>query len=880
MIKYYKTDLEAVRVSKKIGIITLGCKVNQYESEAFAEALRERGYEVCDGNTACDGYIINTCTVTAEADRKSRQMIRRAARMQEGAVVVITGCTAEYSAEELSKIEGVIGVCGNSKKLECVDIIDNYFKNTENKQTVVSVPPIEEAEFEKMHLSGFPRTRVYIKIEDGCENKCAYCAIPKARGHVRSKAPEDILREVKGFIDEGVKEIVLTGIETASYGKDLNGIRLGFLLKLVDAIAGNCKIRLGSLDPSLFKEGFVNEIKDLKSLAPHFHISLQSGSSKVLALMRRKYNADGARAAMQRIRGAIPNVMFTTDIIVGFPGESDEDFLETVEFVKEARFLSAHIFPYSEREGTIAADMPDKVPVELRRKRAAKLIEIQNSIRSEILDEEIKRQPERDVLFETYSNGIAHGHTDSFLEVSVEAPEDLHGAVHKVNLTHHDGNVCFGTLLDYSEKKCEKAVAKPSRKIGVVSGFRTCDSSYLSRINEDLKLDASREQMSALQNLFVSLRRDPTVAELYFMLAGLRRAQRNAEENAFIESVEIPDTAIGDMLSEFVRRYGLEAGTGDTPPILTKIADYAATGKGKQDYCGIEICKSDLRTMPVAYSGKSETVIADSLALTLSAGKPISGDKTGSICAVIAPKDCGNIDEFIPVAHEICRRFLKEYPETKISASACGGLFSDLSCMTDGLLIDTSLLPNPSPYADALFEPIIPAVMIFAERDALTRLWQIAAEYGITPCAPVASAKKNVTVKAAEGTVEFDRKILNQLNFNSALRMKCSGDAVIDDTGEVMFDSGSEHRLALSPHILTAKKVGGDNLYEDLAAAFEDTNAVYAVGGLLDPRDPAVLPALLTLDAFRRNFSPNIMYSKFFIGEKTSICIFKLKDRK
>ncbi len=435
-------------MKKRIGIITLGCKVNQYESEAFAEALSERGFEIGDAGSFCDGYIVNTCTVTAEADRKSRQMIRRASRMNPAAPIVVTGCTAEYSAKELSKIKGVIAVCGNSKKLDCVTILDSYFKKNYAKYPIVSIPSIEEAAFEKMHLTGFPRTRVYIKIEDGCENRCAYCAIPKARGNVRSKLPEDVIKEVKGFISAGCREIVLTGIETASYGKDLNEVTLGGLLRQVDSIADGCKIRLGSLDPSLFKQKFVDEIKDLKSLAPHFHISLQSGSSKVLALMRRKYNADGARAAMARIRDAIPNAMFTTDIIVGFPGETEENFLETVDFVKEARFLSAHIFPYSEREGTEAAVMPDKVPVDIRRARAGRLIDIQNSVRDKLLDETVTRTPFVDVLFETYSNGKAMGHTDSFLEVCVNSVNDMHGEIRKVRLTYHKDGICYGKLCE------------------------------------------------------------------------------------------------------------------------------------------------------------------------------------------------------------------------------------------------------------------------------------------------------------------------------------------------------------------------------------------------------------------------------------------------
>lgn len=438
-------------MKKKIGIITLGCKVNQYESEAFAEALAERGFEICDASNPCDAYIVNTCTVTAEADRKSRQMIRRAERLNPGAPIVVTGCTAEYSSKELSEIEGVIAVCGNSKKLECVEIIDEYFKDHEVVYPLISVPDIDSAEFEKMRLTGFPRTRVYIKIEDGCENHCAYCAIPGARGKVRSKMPEDIINEVKGFIAAGCREIVLTGIETASYGRDLEGVTLGGLLREVDAIAGDCKIRLGSLDPSLFKQRFVDEIKNLPSLAPHFHISLQSGCSKVLALMRRKYNADGARAAMARIREAMPSVMFTTDIIVGFPGETEEDFLETVEFVREARFLSAHIFPYSEREGTEAATMSDKVPMDVRRARAAKLIEVQNEVRDTLLDEVIVKTPYVNVLFETFSKGKVTGHTDSFLEVCADSDVDLHGRIVRVALTHHENGICYGRIEDRNE---------------------------------------------------------------------------------------------------------------------------------------------------------------------------------------------------------------------------------------------------------------------------------------------------------------------------------------------------------------------------------------------------------------------------------------------
>ncbi len=852
---------------KKIGIITLGCKVNQYESEAFAEELRKRGYETSDGGEDCDGFIVNTCTVTAEADRKSRQMIRRAARTKEGVPVVVTGCTAEYCAEELSAIDGVIAVCGNAKKLECVDILDDYFKNEDKEYPIVSISPIEEAGFEKMMLNAFPRTRVYIKIEDGCENKCAYCAIPRARGNVRSKAPEDILREVKGFIDAGCCEIVLTGIETASYGKDIDGIDLGRLLKLVDAIAGECKIRLGSLDPSLFKERFVNEIKDLSSLAPHFHISLQSGSSKVLALMRRKYNADMAREAIIRLREAIPNVMFTTDVIVGFPGESDEDFEQTVEFIKEARFLSAHIFPYSEREGTPAAEMDGKVPVEIRRERAAKLIAIQKEITESILSEEITREPERTVLFETYSNGVAHGHTDSFLEVSAPAPYDLHGERVKVKLTGYENGICFGEIANE-----DLPAAKPVRKSGLVAGFRTCTPEYLAKIERDLDLGTTEAQLSALQALYVSQKKDPTVAELYFMAEALKESTKNAVNNRFIDKVTNISDDARELLSDITRRYSLESGIGDGAPSLIGLAEYAATGKTVQESCGIDISLASLPEYSPIYSGLSRDIVSNIFTLTLSSGKPISGKKIGNIGVVIEPNKNEDIYDFAEKARHICQRFLKLYPDIFVMPSGTRSLIDDLSIVDGGILIDTSLLPTPSRFADDVFKPLSPAIILFADKEKLPALWKIAAEYGITPCAPIAKAKSGLTVKAAEGDVKVDRELLKKFEIALPITLEYDANAVI----------GKKDGIELDGATFTAfeRYVGGEHLYEDLTDAMNDKNAVYAIAGVLDPKDPSIVSALLTLDAFRRNEAPNIARARFFIGEKTTVCVYKLMEKK
>ena len=299
-----------------------------------------------------------------------------------------------------------------------------------------------------MSIERFDRTRAYVKIEDGCENRCSYCIIPSARGKVRSKLPSDVLDEVRTLTAGGCREIVLTGIETASYGKDLEGCSLADLLCKVDRIDGIGRVRLGSLDPSLMSEKFVSKIASLRSLTPHFHLSLQSGSDSVLASMKRKYNSKMAMAAIERLRSAIPNAQFTTDVIVGFPGETDEDFENTVEFIKKARFLSAHVFQYSKRKGTLAAQMKDQIPESVKAERSARLIALQKEIRAELLKAEIEKNPIHSVLFETYSDGYAHGHTPSFIEVSVRSSRPLHSEIHTVRLTSVENDRCIGELCD------------------------------------------------------------------------------------------------------------------------------------------------------------------------------------------------------------------------------------------------------------------------------------------------------------------------------------------------------------------------------------------------------------------------------------------------
>ena len=432
---------------KKVGIYTLGCKVNQYESEAIAEKFEANGYSVVSAEDCCDVYVINTCTVTAESDRKARQFIRRAHSKNQNAVILVTGCLAQTSPEEVLAIEGVSFVCGNSSKLSVVDAANKLLSGTSLSEKN-AVADINSADFEKMSITHFDRTRAYVKIEDGCENRCTYCIIPSARGKIRSKLPSDVISEVEELTKGGCREIVLTGIETASYGKDLEGASLADLLCRVDKIDGIGRVRLGSLDPSLITESFVEKIKNLGSLAPHFHLSLQSGSDKVLALMKRKYNSRMAMGAIEHLRKALPEAQFTTDVIVGFPGESEEDFTHTLEFAKQAKFLKIHIFPYSKRKGTPAAEMKNQLSKEIKHERLARLAAVEEACRIELLKKEISERPVCDVLFETFSDGRAIGHTASFIEVSVPSNVPLHSVTKKVRLLTHDNNVCFGEIID------------------------------------------------------------------------------------------------------------------------------------------------------------------------------------------------------------------------------------------------------------------------------------------------------------------------------------------------------------------------------------------------------------------------------------------------
>lgn len=429
-----------------VGLYTLGCKVSQYETQAIGEAFESAGFIIRPYESVCDVYVINTCTVTAESDRKSRQIIRRATARNPAAVVLVCGCYSQADPQAVASMPGVDVVIGTRDKLSLVDAARARLalrqKSAHLPPPEMRVTDLRGAPFEPMRITRAPRTRAYVKIEDGCECRCAYCAIPGARGKVRSKAPQDVIDEVEALSRRGTREVVLTGIETAAYGADLGDFRLADLLCALDA-RGSCeRLRLGSLAPELITPAFIARIAPLKILAPHFHLSMQSGSDSVLRRMRRRYGVAGAMEAFSRLRDAIPQVQFTTDMMVGFPGEGEAQFEETLEFVRRAGFLDMHVFAYSQRRGTPAASFPDQVPEPVKRRRSAALILEKNRVRDTILNGIVRMQTPLSVIFESRENGYMTGHSAQFVEVRVATGDNLHGDVHTVlPLTHQSGVV-------------------------------------------------------------------------------------------------------------------------------------------------------------------------------------------------------------------------------------------------------------------------------------------------------------------------------------------------------------------------------------------------------------------------------------------------------
>ena len=418
-------------------VCTLGCRVNLYESEAIADRLTELGFQIKDFSEECDVYIINTCTVTAESDRKSRQMIRRAKKKNPNARILVCGCHSQIFPDKTGAIDGVDYVGGTTDKMRLADIAAELVKTKKNDFAEICVGDPFTAEFESMAATSQDRTRAFLKIEDGCNNKCSYCIIPKARGRVRSKPIDDVIKEVGMLVANGYKEIVLVGIETAAYGEGM-GYSLIDLLEKLEEIDGLERIRMGSLEPAYLKRNIIDRLALLKKPMPHYHLSLQSGADRTLNAMRRRYNTKMVAETVSYMREKIPKVTFGSDFIVGFPGETEADHKNTLEFVDSLEILNSHIFSYSIRPDTEASSMKEQNSEEIKSKRHGELQFIAETMKKRCIEGFIKNKTEMDVLFETEKNGEWYGHTENFIYVKVKSDEDLGGRRRNVVLRKYN----------------------------------------------------------------------------------------------------------------------------------------------------------------------------------------------------------------------------------------------------------------------------------------------------------------------------------------------------------------------------------------------------------------------------------------------------------
>lgn len=426
----------------KICIQTLGCKVNQFESQALETMFSERGHIICNQEDSCDVIIINTCAVTAESCRKSRQTVRHAKRTNPDAFIAICGCFSQISPNEIKALEADL-IAGSGDRAQFAENLERHFQQRTKGMYIDKVQ--ERRIFENLQagsLSG--RTRAMLKIQDGCDNYCAYCIIPYARGPVRSLPTEKAISEAVRLQQEGFSELVITGIEISSYGKDLkNGASLKSLISAVGEHVPNMRIRLGSLEPRTVTEDFCLALSKMSNVCDHFHLSLQSGCDETLSKMKRKYNTNTFSQAIQTLRNFFPDCGITADLIVGFPGETEEAFSETMDFIKTCAFSSMHIFPYSIRAGTAAAEMDNHVEKSVKRKRALIAGETANEMEIKYLQSFIGKT--LNVLFERESGGYSVGHACNYSQVQV-AEIGLRNMIFPVNITGLKGSTLLGEI--------------------------------------------------------------------------------------------------------------------------------------------------------------------------------------------------------------------------------------------------------------------------------------------------------------------------------------------------------------------------------------------------------------------------------------------------
>ena len=423
-------------MKKTVSFYTLGCKVNQYETNAMEQQFIKNNYEIVENTQKADIYVINTCTVTNMAERKSRQMLRRVKEINPSAVLVVCGCYAQVAKNELEQIPEIDIILGINEKNEIVQIVENYMEKMAEQDKKSQEAEIDDVSKQKEFLdfgdvTYTEKNRAVVKVQDGCNMFCSYCIIPYARGRIRSRKIESVVSEIEKIAKEGIKEVVITGIHVASYGKDFDNentskkIRLIDLLEAINKIDGIDRIRLSSLEPTIVDEEFATRLSKLDKICDHFHLSLQSGCDETLKRMNRKYTTQIYRDAVATLRKYYPEASFTTDVIVGFPGETDEEFVKTYEFLKEIDFYRLHVFKYSPRRGTVAEKMPNQIDGNKKEERSNKLIELSNNTENKhnknYIDKTVK------VLFEEFEDGFFKGHTTNYMMVKVAGSEEQLG---------------------------------------------------------------------------------------------------------------------------------------------------------------------------------------------------------------------------------------------------------------------------------------------------------------------------------------------------------------------------------------------------------------------------------------------------------------------
>ena len=422
----------------KVGICSLGCKVNIYESEVVTDLLKKGGYEIVPFEDKADIYIINTCSVTNESDKKSRKMINRAKKNNSEAIIVVMGCYSQVSSDD---IEADI-ILGNKDKSKIVEILNDFIRDRESKKIIYDLSSVE---FEKMEISHFDNhTRAFVKIQDGCNAFCSYCIIPYTRGRVRSKNKEDVIEEVSRLVKDGYKEIVLTGIHTGRYGIDINSSLYELLCELVK-IPNIYRIRLSSIEINEVTPEIIDLYKNNKIMARHLHVPLQSGSNKILKLMNRRYNKDEFMKMIDKLR-EIEDISLTTDLIVGFPNETDDDFEETMDTLKKIHFTKIHTFPYSRRRGTVADKMDGHISGDIKKKRVHEVIELSNEYENEYYKSKISKV--YDGVVERHNNGLVVVHTSNFIPVIIDDNDNIeNNSIVNVKIERVEGLNVYGRVV-------------------------------------------------------------------------------------------------------------------------------------------------------------------------------------------------------------------------------------------------------------------------------------------------------------------------------------------------------------------------------------------------------------------------------------------------